>query len=146
MNLKNNRGAIRDPLRFTKDDGITAETLSSTIECFAINRGIPTTVRTDTVSEGGLFGKTYPCVVVSHPNPPDSYFDHVIALCDNRMYFYYFGTSRASAQAYKRQMRKESSNLLDNLVGSMMSDNTVALDTEYEWHSALISIYKDLEA
>lgn len=85
MNLKNNRGAIRDPLRFTKDDGITAETLSSAIECFAINRGIPATVRTDTVSEGGLFGKTYPCVVVSHPNPPDSYFDHVIALCDNQI-------------------------------------------------------------
>ena len=145
MNLKNNRGTIRGSLRFTKDDNVTAEWLAGFVTYLTTERGIPATVRNDTVSEGGLFGKTYPCVVVSHPNPPDSYFDHVIALCDNRMYFYFFGNSRATVQANKRQMRKESSNLLDNLVGSMMSDNTVALDTEYEWHNALVAIYNEWE-
>ena len=145
MNLKNNRGAIRDPLRFTASNGVTAERLSEFIEHCTTERGIPATVRIDTVSEGGLFGKTYPCVVVSHPNPPASYFDHVIAICDSRVYFYFFGTSHATFQANKRQMRKESSSLLDNLVGSMMSDNTVALDTEYEWYNALLAIYNELE-
>lgn len=144
MNLKHNKGTVRDPIRVPTGVKITADELAEEVKLIAMQKEIPVSVHTDIVSEGGLFGKEYPCVVISHPNPPDSYFDQVIAICGESLYFYFFGYSKATTQANKRKMRKDSNNLLDNLVGAMMSDNTVALDTEDIWHSEVCQIYDEL--
>lgn len=76
-NLKNNRGIITDPISFRDASGLNASNIASLMSARAKEKGIPARITTDTVKEGGLFGKSYSCVVIDHPNPPQRYFTDV---------------------------------------------------------------------
>lgn len=76
-NLKDNRGVITDPISFRDTTGLTAENIAAAMEERAEEQGVPVNIKVDVVKEGGIFGKSYPCVIIRHPNPPQQYFTDV---------------------------------------------------------------------
>ena len=141
LKLKNNRGSVRKGIRLSPSSGWTSKTLGKEVLETANQYNIPVKVFADTVSTGGLFAKEYPCVVVTHPNPPQKYFDQVIVFVENTLYFYFFGYSTANYNVNQKQGRQESSSLWDNIVGGLQRDDSLSLSVEQEWHSDLCGIY-----
>ena len=78
MNMNNARKDFHRPIQYRDVAEINVERLAEFIKTTLNEKDVPANVRTDTVKSGGLFGSTYPCIVISHPNPPPSYFDHVM--------------------------------------------------------------------
>ena len=76
-NLKYNTGMIENPISFRDTNGLNVENIVSLMSQKAEELGVPARITTSTVKEGGLFGSTYPCVVINHPNPPQQYFTDV---------------------------------------------------------------------
>ena len=68
--LKYNNGTIFDPINFRNASNLTAENIVTYMEEKAEEMQVPMQLSIDTVKEGGLLGKKYPCVVIKHPNPP----------------------------------------------------------------------------
>ncbi|MBM6739310.1 hypothetical protein [Faecalicatena fissicatena] len=86
-NMKDNRGMITDPISFRDATGLNAENIAACMKEKAEEQGVPANIRTDVVKEGGLFGKSYPCVIIHHPNPPQQYFTDVYIINNNTVNF-----------------------------------------------------------
>lgn len=107
-NLKHNTGMIEDPISFRATNGLNVENIVSLMSQKAEELGVPARITTSTVKEGGLFGHTYPCVVIDHPNPPQQYFTDVYIINGNTVNFYFFGESKANTATNKANARKNS--------------------------------------
>ena len=137
MNIKDCRGDITDPIRFREI--CTPEELAEQIEQRAKDRGVPAVVRVDTIRSGGmLMGSTCPCIVVSHPNPPQRYFDQLIIMNDHVVSFKFWGESKANTNHNKKEMARGS------LKSLFINDDELALETEHAWHMELVDIYESL--
>ena len=90
-NIKNNRGTIADPMSFRDSTNVEANSIATLMTQKAEELGVPVNISVDTVKEGGLFGRSYPCVVINHPNPPQEYFTDVYIINGNTVNFYFFG-------------------------------------------------------
>lgn len=137
MNIKDCRGEIIDPIRFR--EVCTPEKLAEQIEQRAKERGVPAVVRVDTIRSGGiLMGSTCPCIVVSHPNPPQRYFDQLIIMNDHIVSFKFWGESKANTNHNKKAEARGS------LKSLFINDDELALETEHAWHMELVDIYESL--
>ena len=86
-NLKYKTGMIENPISFRDTNGLNVENIVSLMSQKAEELGVPARITTSTVKEGGLFGSTYPCVVINHPNPPQQYFTDVYIINGNTVNF-----------------------------------------------------------
>lgn len=140
--LKYNSGMIADPISFRDASGLDASNIASLISQKAEEMGIPARITTDTVKEGGLFGSSYPCVVIKHPNPPQQYFTDVYIINENVVNFYFFGESKANTATNKANARKNT--LSGMILNSISGSNEMALQQEMFWHRQIYEIFESL--
>lgn len=142
FNLKYNRGVIRDPISFTDASGLNAKNVAALMKEKAKELGVPVRITTDTAKDGGLFGKTYPCVVINHPKPPQQYFTDVYIINGNIVNFYFFGESKANTATNKANARKDTftGSILNAFAGSKEMD----CQQEMFWHKQVYNIFESL--
>ena len=138
--LKDNRGVMADPISFVDASNVNATNICEMMQLNAKEMGVPMTVRKDTVKEGGLFGKSYDCVVINHPNPPQQYFTDVIVVNGNLVNFYFFGNSKANYQTNKANARKNT--LTGAILNSISGSNEMAYQQEMFWHKQVLDVFQ----
>ncbi|WP_329380529.1 hypothetical protein [Anaerofustis butyriciformans] len=135
------RGEIIGPIQA---DGWDIDTIVTTIKHIAENKSIPIDIKIDEISTGGLFGKKMPCIIISHPNPPISYFQHMIIINGNIFNFQFWGMSKANYNNNMKEMDRNSGKLSGLIKSALRSDMSMELQTEQIWHQKIISIYNDI--
>lgn len=141
-NLKYNNGMIADPISFGDISGLNAENVAMLMAQKAEEMGVPARITTDTVKEGGMFGKSYPCVVIHHPNPPQQYFTDVYIINGDVVNFYFFGESTANTAVNKANARKNS--LSGIIINSIAGSKEMELQQEMFWHRKILGIFEGL--
>jgi len=139
--IKDCRGEIRGAIQA---EGWDRESLVQLINQIAEEKGIPVSVSVDEVSTGGLFGTVMPCIIISHPNPPMSYFQHMVIMNGNIFNFQFWGMSKANYNNNMKEMDRNSGKLSGLIKSAMRSDMSMELQTEQMWHSQVMSIYEDI--
>lgn len=141
MNINESCGELMPPIRLRNTEGCTAENMAANIQAIAQQRGVPANTNVQTIRSGNfLFGSDYPCVIVSHPNPPQPYFSHMIVINGSVISFHYWGRSKANENRNKKEALK------GTFRGMFVSDDSLALQTEDAWHSEMQEIYESLFA
>ena len=87
-----------------------------------------------------MFGHTYPCVVIEHPNPPQQYFTDVYIINGNTVNFYFFGESKANTATNKANARKNT--LIGMIMNSIAGSNEMAYQQEMFWHRQIYEIFE----
>lgn len=137
--IKDCRGEIRQAIQAA---GWSAENIAESIKEIAEANNIPASVSVDEASTGGLFGKTMPCVMVSHPNPPQQYFSHLIIINGDIINFQYWGMSKANYNNNMKEMDRNSGKISGLIKSALRSDMRMELQTEQLWHQQILSIYE----
>lgn len=141
-NIKDNRGTICDPITFRDASNLKADFICESMKEKALEMGVPMNVRVDSAKEGGLLGSTYPCVVITHPNPPQQYFTDVIVINGNFVNFFFFGNSKANYQTNRANERKNT--LSGMILNSISGSNEMAYQQEQLWHHSVIEVFEAL--
>lgn len=140
--MKDNRGIIAEPISFRDTTGLDAENIAAFMVEEAEEQGVLVNIRTDFVKEGGFFGKTYPCIIIQHPNPPQQYFTDVYIINDNTVNFYFFGNSKANRAINMANVRK------NTIGGSIFNVLTGSKEMEYQaemfWHKQVYELFTAL--
>ena len=136
--IKDCRGEIRQAIQAA---GWSAENIAEFIKEIAEANNIPASVSVDEASTGGLFGKTMPCVMVSHPNPPQQYFSHLTIINGDIINFQYWGMSKANYNNNMNEMDRNSGKISGLIKSALRSDMRMELQTEQLWHQQILSIY-----
>lgn len=139
--LKDCHGEIRPAIRA---DGWTPEGIIHFAEEYAKEHNISAIFKTDEISAGGLFGQAYPCVIISHPNPPQSYFDHMIIINGNIISFRFWGYSKANSKTNLNEMDRNSGTLGGLLKSAIRGSAEMELQTEQLWHQEILAIYENI--
>ena len=137
--IKDCRGEIRQAIQAA---GWSAENIAEFIKEIAEANNIPASVSVDEASTGGLFGKTMPCVMVSHPNPPQQYFSHLIIINGDIINFQCWGMSKANYNNNMKEMDRNSGKISGLIKSALRSDMRMELQTEQLWHQQILSIYE----
>ena len=141
-NIKNNRGTIADPMSFRDSTNVEANSIATLMTQKAEELGVPVNISVDTVKEGGLFGSSYPCVVINHPNPPQEFFTDVYIINGNTVNFYFFGNSKANYVTNRAESRK------GTLSGAFMNlfsgADEMGLQQEMLWHNQVYNVFESL--
>lgn len=141
MNMKDCRGEIRETIIV---ENCSAQAIALEIIKKTKEKNIPAKVEVDVVRAGGLFGDEYPCVMVSHPNPPQSYFDHMIIVNENLISFQYWGISKANFSSNMKEMHQNSGTLGGLLKSAFYTDDPMAIQKENLWHKQINSVYDEI--
>lgn len=138
MNMKDCRGEIQPPIRIM--GGIKAQDIADVLKTGCQQKGIPATVVSTTIHSGGfLFGSDYPCVMVSHPKPPQQYFDLLFIVNGDVVTFQYWGNSKANYDRNKKaQLQNEG-----KFSAIFVKDDPMALQTEGLWQQDVLSVFSE---
>lgn len=139
--IKDCRGEIRGAIQA---DGWNRNELVNLIKEIAEANGIPVSVSIDEISTGGLFGQTMPCIIISHPNPPMQYFQHMIIMNGNIFNFQFWGMSKANYNNNMKEAERNSGKLSGLVKSTLRSDMSMELQTEQVWHNQVMSIYEEI--
>ena len=85
-----------------------------------------------------------PCIIISHPNPPIAYFDHMIIMNGDILNFQFWGFSKANYNNNMKEMDRKSGKLSGLIKSAVRSDMSMELQTEQVWHMQIVSIYEDM--
>lgn len=140
FNLKDNRGMICDPISFRDATNVYAENIAQYMKEKASQMGVPMNVSIDTVKEGGLLGNKYDCVVITHPNPPQQYFIHVIVINGRTVNFYFFGNSKANYATNRANERKKK--LSGMVLNAISGSSEMAYQEEMMWHRDVHEVFE----
>lgn len=135
-NMKECGEDFRRPIRFNKVDvneNIIAKNLAEGMEA----KGVQAKVTVDSIKAGGIFGTVYPCITIEHPNPPKSYFEHLIIINGDTMFFKYYGLSQETFNRNKKQALEKEGKLIQS---AFVRCDPMALSTEYNWHDDVTSV------
>ena len=125
--------------------GWNSRDIKDMIENIADKRGVPVSVRTDEIKSGGLLSSNFfPCVIVSHPNPPQSYFDQIIIINGNIINFQFWGMSKANYSANMKEYHKSQGSLSGLVKSAFYQNDQMALQTEQFWHQHITDIYAEI--
>ena len=141
MNVKDCRGEIIGPIRAV---GWDVNNVKEKLEELANKYETPVVFRIDQVKSGGLFGSYYPCLILSHPNPPQSYFEHMIIFNGDIISFQFWGMSKANYNANMAEYHKNSGKLSGLVKSAFYGNDEMALQTEQVWHQQIIELYNEL--
>lgn len=138
MNIKDCRGELHPPMRFNDVSNLTTDNIASIITDGAADRNVPVNVTKTSIHSGGLFfGSDYPCVMVSHPNPPQEYFSLLFIINGNTLSFMLWGNSKANYNRNKKAEYKQEGKLFRSM---FVSDDPMALQTEQAWEADVMNI------
>ena len=141
VKLKEQRGTVVDPFMA---EGWKAPDVAAFAKRIAEEKGIPANIFVDQATTGGFFGQQYPCVIIKHPNPPQSYFEHWIVINGNLINIYFGGMSKANYNMNLKEQRSKSGKLSGIIMGAMMQDSSMDLQTEQMWHQQIMQIYQEI--
>lgn len=143
MKISDCHGDIRDAIRLGNAK-VTANELAQHFAQVAASRNIPISVKPDSIRSGGLFGRSYPCVIIKHPNPPASYFDVVVIISDNAISFKYAGYSKANYKHNRKEDYRKQGSLTSALMGAFINDDVMALQDEAAWQSSVLDVIETI--
>ena len=141
-NMKDNRGMITDPISFRDATGLNAENIAACMKEKAEEQGVPANIRTDVVKEGGLFGKSYPCVIIHHPNPPQQYFTDVYIINNNTVNFYFLEIQKLILLLIKQMPEKTT--IGGALINSIAGSKEMEYQAEMFWHKQVYDLFESL--
>lgn len=141
MNIKDCRGEIIGPIQAP---GWTATDVKEQLVALAEQHEVPVVIRTDQVKSGGLFGSYFPCVILSHPNPPQAYYSHMIIFNGDILNFQFYGMSKANYNANMAEYHKNSGKLTGLVKSAFYGNDEMAIQTEDMWHSKIVDLYIEL--
>lgn len=145
MNTKDCRGEIMQSIRITNVEELTPERLAQEIEFALQEKNIPGVVKIDTIQSGGrILGSWHPCVMISHPNPPQSYYDQMIIINGDILNFQFWGYSKATYKKNKKNELQGRGTLSGMLRGALVNDDDMAYQTEMQWQSDVADIIEKL--
>lgn len=137
---------IQSPISFRDTTNINADNIISSMQLECNSENIPAVFRKDVVTSGGMFNKKkYECVIVSHPNPPQSYCAQVYVIAGDTILFHFFGNSKAfrDNNTYERVKSGQGSSM-ETMKYMFKQPDKVALQMELTWHNKLISAFNSL--
>lgn len=123
------RGEAQQGIRFKDGDAESLmELFQKRLPAELEAQGIPARIRFDTVKSGGLFGTRLPIMIISHPNPPSSFFDIGVVVNGNIVSFPLLGESKQNTAAnmgkrydeFKLQQEQSWCASILDVIGEMM--------------------------
>lgn len=123
------RGEAQQGIRFKDGDAESLmELFQKRLPAELEAQGIPARIRFDTVKSGGLFGTRLPIMIISHPNPPSSFFDIGVVVNGNIVSFPLLGESKQNTaanmgkryDAFKLQQEQSWCASILDVIGEMM--------------------------
>ena len=136
------RGSIRDSIHIDALSGDALyQAMRKDLPATLKDKSIPHTVHEDTVKSGGLFGTKLPILVISHPNPPTSFFSMGFVVNDNVISFVYLGESAQNTKLNKkRSMEAEGKHLR----AAMIKPDEFILQQEKLWNLQVLDSFDSL--
>ncbi len=144
LNLKNSRGEVMPPIRFRDATGLTADNISNDIKIAASQQSVPANVWVDSVKSGGLLGSAYPCVMISHPNPPTEYFKIMIVINGDTLSFQYMGNSKNNVKSNKQEMYRNDHSLKGLIKSAIVRTDEMAMQQEGNWYADIMQIINSM--
>lgn len=137
-------GDVMEPVRFKSNKNLNTAFIIDQLTWAFKEKSIPAKVYAETAKLGGLFGSTYPCVVIEHPSPPQEYYKQVILIDDCTLHFKYWGFSKANFNRNKKASLKKDFKISSSIRAAFINDDEMAYNKEHEWHSDIASIVMEL--
>lgn len=138
MNVKDCRGEAMSPIQFRDASTLSPGHIIEAIREETTARGVPANFREDSIKSGGFFGTNYPCIIISHPNPPQSYFDIMIIINNNILTFQFWGYSKANYDSNRKEMYKQKGTLTGMIRGAIVSVDEIAMQQETAWYNNVL--------
>ncbi|MBE7000693.1 MAG: hypothetical protein E7428_10990 [Ruminococcaceae bacterium] len=136
------RGTVCDGIRFANQRGSELyNAICNTFPEALESEGVPFYSRTDEVKSGGLFGSVLPMLVISHPNPPSSFFSIGIVVNDNVVSFPLLGESTENTKANKKEALLAEGKLIR---AAMVNPDEFVLQQEKSWQASVIDVFARL--
>ncbi len=137
---------IQPSVSFRDVSNITADFIIASMQNACQASNIPARFRKDTVTSGRMFSKrTYECVIVNHPNPPQDYAAQVYVLAGNTVLFHFAGNSKAFREKNEYEAVKEGKGTtMQSMKYMFKQPNKVALEVELAWHGQVIGAFNSL--
>lgn len=125
---------------------ITTDSLISLMEKICDERSIPIMMRKDTVTSGSFFNKkTYECIIVNHPNPPQDYAAQIYVLGGNTILFHFGGKSKAFREKNEYEaVRKGQGTAVQSMKYMFKQPDKMELEQELAWHGRVIDAFNSL--
>lgn len=137
---------IQPPMTFADASNITADYIVNTIGNICNERNIPAKFRKDIITSGKLFSKkTYECVIINHPNPPQEYAAQVYVLAGNTVMFHFAGNSKAFREKNEYEAVKAGQGTtMQSMKYMFKQPDKIALEMELGWHRQVIDVFNGL--
>ena len=134
---------IQEAITFYNVETVTAEDIIANMERVCGENNIPAKFRKDTVTSGSfLKKKTYECVIVNHPQPPQDYAAQVYVLAGNTVLFHYAGNSKAFREQNEYEaVRNGQGTTMQSMKYMFKQPDKVALKMELAWHGQVIDAF-----
>lgn len=141
LNIKNCHGDIQPSIR-TRNFSLVD--IANEMRFKLSVREIPATVNINEIKSGGLFGKTYNCLFICHPNPPQQYYDHVYIVDNDTITFKYYGSSKAMYNSNRKEQLRNAGTISGMIKSAFINDDEMAFQQEANWHDDVIRAFNDL--
>jgi hypothetical protein len=137
---------IQPAMTFSNASDITADFVISSMKNVCAERNIPAVFSKDTIKTGTLFNKkTYECVIVNHPNPPQAYAQQVYVLSGTTVLFHFFGNSKAFRENNEYEaVRAGQGTTMQSMKYMFKQPDKMALEQELGWHGQVIAAFNSL--
>lgn len=135
-NIKECRGEIRRSVRFNKVN-VGADVIAKELAEVFSAKGISANIVAESIKSGGLFGSVYPCITISHPAPPRSYFEQVIILNGDTVSFEFYGHSQENYNRNKKEALEKEGKIIQS---ALVRYDPMAWRTEQNWYSDVIDV------
>lgn len=136
------RGNIRDGARFASMSGDALfQAMKRDFPIALKSSGVPCNVREDVVKSGGFFGTKLPMLIVTHPNPPSSYFAMGFIVNESVVSFVYLGESTQNTKMNTKKALEAEGKYLR---AAMVKPDEFLLQQEKLWNAAVMEVFDSL--
>ena len=137
---------IQRPLTLLNVTNISVDEVMNNMESICKGSGIPANFEKNSVVSGGFLSKkTYECIVVRHPEPPQDYCAQIYTFAGNTITFNFIGNSKAMREKneYDEVMAGGGTAIQRTKYMFKKPDN-IALQQEMGWHASVIGVFNSL--
>lgn len=137
---------IQQSITFSNAANLNADFIISEMESVCKAHNIQAVFQKDTVTTGGFFNKkSYACVIIRHPNPPQEYAHQVYVIAGNTIMFRFWGNSKAFREKNEyEEVRSGQGNSLLSMKYMFKQPDKMAYEVELSWHGQVIGAFNSL--
>lgn len=137
-----------EPIGFSDMSNVTPENIIFNMEEICKENNIPALIRESSleISRGfGIFKKAvFKAVEISHPNPPQSYCKQLYVICEDRIRFFFVGSSKAFSERnnFEAAMNDTGGNLKAKVRAFFgVAPDEKPFEQEMEWHNTILAVF-----